>query len=166
MITQRHTKKDTTWIEPTCRAFLFLSGRRRTRALLQTSLLKSVCVPHVSKTCCHKASMFPRPRPMSPWQQQQLHCPKQYNNACQMSADAITYCTHNILQAHTHTWSKQDAPIHTSLIGAQQTPHTPSRTLRTTATFGIGIKEQTSLNKEVIGLTPRPLVPYIRNALI
>lgn len=103
MITQRHTKKDTTWIEPTCRAFLFLSGRRRTRALLQTSLLKSVCVPHVSKTRCHNASMFPCPRPMSPWQQQQLHCPKQYNNACQMSADAITYCTHNILQAHTHT---------------------------------------------------------------
>lgn len=76
-----------------------------------------------------------------------------------------------ILRAHTQThthvpvWSKQHAPINTFLIGAQQTPHSLSRTPQNHGNlWNRRIKEQTSLNKEVIGLTPRPLVPYIRNA--
>lgn len=48
--------------------------------------------------------------------------------------------THTYTQTHTHVtaWSKQHAPINISLIGAQRTPHTQSRTVRNPATFGIG----------------------------
>lgn len=62
----------------------------------------------------------------------------------------------NLPHTHTHpAWSKQHAPINTSLIGAEQTPHTPKQNPQNPDNlWNRQIKERTSLNKEVIGLTP------------